>query len=170
MIAATNAQELRIAKWCGGGPQRGADRAESRVVSGAEGGLQVVCSTLALPSDATFGRSFDGVARYAQGLPIVLAIPERGHVTSMIDDVVDHVGCRHHAKRLAHPAQRMLSQVRQAGTLPLPTIPTLGSGQPFAPCVRVEHLHRLRAHLLGTSGLHGDAGLSHESSGRVPVG
>lgn len=79
----------------------------------------------------------------------------------MIDDVVDHVGRRHHAKRLAHPAQRMLSQVGEAGALPLPTIPTLSSSQPFAPCVRVEHLHRLRAHLLGTSGLHGDAGLSH---------
>lgn len=82
----------------------------------------------------------------------------------MIDDVVDHLRFGHHAKRLAHPAQRMLSKVRQAGTLPLPTIPTLSSGQPFAPCVRVEHLHRLRAHLLGAGRLHGDPRLSHESS------
>ena len=80
-------------------------------------------SAFTLPSDAAFSRSFDGVARYAERLPIVLAIPEQSRVASMIDDVVDHVGRRHHAKRLAHPAQGMLSQVGQAGALPLPPYP-----------------------------------------------
>ncbi|MNV80240.1 hypothetical protein D3C71_1738350 [compost metagenome] len=79
----------------------------------------------------------------------------------MVDDVVYHVGNGHLALSLTHPAERMLSQVGETCTLPFPTVPTLRCGQPLTPCIRVEHLHRLRTDLTRLGGLHSDPGLSH---------
>jgi hypothetical protein len=129
-------------------------------------------SGLALPlgADSAFlSRSFCrmawGAARSPQG-----RIPKDLLVTSMRHAMVDH-GCRCHASfLLAVPAQRELGEMPKASTLPLPTVPTLRGGQPFAPCVRVQHLHSLRADLTRSCGLHGDPGLSHLSVRREASG
>ena len=91
---------------------------------------------------------------------MVSPIPEQRLVAPVVNDVVNDRGFSHLALRVAHDAQHVPLKELQPIALPLPTVPTLCSGQPFAPCVRVQHLHSLRADLLGASGLHGDTGLS----------
>ena len=138
----------------------GFERNENRSAQFRWAGLSTCAaggSASATCADPTVSCRLGAVARLAQGLPVARAVPEQRLVASVIHDVVNHRCSGDLALGLAHPAEGMLGQVRQPGTLPPAAVATLCRGLALAPCVRVEHLHRLRAHLLGAGGLHGDA-------------
>jgi hypothetical protein len=75
----------------------------------------------------------------------------------MRDDVVEYRRDDDFSFRLAPNAQRRAFKEFCPELSPPVVIPDFITALPFAPCVRVQHLHSLRADLLGAGRLHGDA-------------
>ncbi|MNQ87431.1 hypothetical protein D3C85_1026540 [compost metagenome] len=84
----------------------------------------------------------------------------------MRNDVVEYRRDYHFAFRLAPNAQRKAFKELCPELPPSVVIPDVITTFPFTPCIRVQHLHSLRAYLTRSGGLHGDPGLSHGSSTR----
>lgn len=61
----------------------------------------------------------------AQGLPVVLGIPEETGVSLMRDDVVDHYGRGHSPFPLAHDTEGVRGEVGLASLLPSGVVATL---------------------------------------------
>lgn len=131
-------------------------------VDEAAGNARSMGSALAAGAYSRIGCGLLRVAGLAQRLPVRLR-PEQLLIATVIDDVVDHVGRCHATLGLAHHAEGMGFEELQAVALPLTTVASLCRGQSLTPRIRVQHLDRLRISYGCASGLHTDAGLSHDA-------
>lgn len=125
----------------------------------AAGNARSSGSAFTTGADAAF--SCAPVVAHSAKCTVIVTRPKERLVTSMIDDVVNHVGRSHAAFSLAHHAEGIRFEELQPIALPLAAVAALCRGQSLTPRIRVQHLDRLRIGYGCASGLHVDAGLAH---------